>query len=92
MLQELEVRTAAVGMTRKPLHHATKPFIEEWILNSQTIVYWKTLVAFQDLKVVLQWTQQCSLRHVDTNPTHSAHILHLHVHVPTFQSRKPATS
>ena len=91
MLQELEVPTAAVGMTRKPLHHAREPHIEDWILNSQTTVYWKTLVAIQDLKVVLQWTRQCSLRHVDTNPTHSARILHLHAHVPTFQSRKPET-
>ena len=41
-----------------------EPHIEEWILNSQTIVYWKTLVAVQDLEVVLQWTRQCSLRHV----------------------------
>ena len=73
-MQELDLPRAVVGMICKPPLHVREPHRGDWIVNLQKNVYWRTLVANPNLKVVLQRIPLCNLHHGGTNLTHNAHI------------------
>ena len=69
-----------------------KAHTKEWILQFETTLDLRTLAGAPNLEVVLRMIQLYSLHHVDINPICSAHTSHHHVHEPTCQSQREATS